>query len=180
MKHLTLLATATALVAFAAPASAHVTLENGMSSWGSYYKAVFQVPHGCDGAATTGVSVDIPEGVISVKPMPKIGWTLATVKGKYARTYTSHGKPVSEGVKKVGWSGGSLPDDQYDEFIFQAKLPEDKDIMRISFPVTQTCGAVVVHWNEIAKPDQNPHELKNPAPSLNLMAAHDGMEGMDH
>jgi uncharacterized protein YcnI len=180
MKRLTLIAAATALVAFVAPASAHVTLESGMSSWGSYYKAVFQVPHGCDGAATTSISVDIPEGVISVKPMPKPGWKLETVTGKYAKTYTSHGKPIGEGVKKVIWSGGSLSDDRYDEFTFMSKLPDDKSIMRIFFPVTQTCGATTVHWNEIAKPDQNAHDLKNPAPSLNLMPAHDGMEGMEH
>lgn len=180
MKHLTLLATATALVAFASPAFAHVTLENGMSSWGSYYKAVFQVPHGCDGAATTGIAVEIPEGVISVKPMPKPGWTLKTITGQYAKTYTSHGKQINSGVKKVVWSGGSLADDRFDEFTFMSKLPEDKEIMRIFFPVTQTCGAVTVHWNEVAKAGQNAHELKNPAPSLDLMPAHDGMEGMEH
>lgn len=180
MKHLTLIVSVAALVALASPASAHITLENGMASWGSYYKAVFRVPHGCDGAATTGISVEIPEGVISVKPMPKPGWKITTVIGKYAKPSTSHGKSVSEGVKTVDWSGGSLPDDWYDEFVIFAKLPEDKDIMRIFFPVTQTCGAVTVRWNEIAKPGQIPHELKNPAPALDLMGAHDGMEGMQH
>ncbi|MCE9649330.1 MAG: YcnI family protein [Parvibaculum sp.] len=181
MKHLfSIAAIAAVFAAFTTPASAHITLENGMSSWGAYYKAVFRVPHGCDGAATTGVTVDIPEGVISVKPMPKPGWKITTVAGPYAHTYTSHGKPVSEGVKNVDWSGGSLPDDQFDEFVFLAKLPDDKEIMRIYFPVTQTCGATVVRWNQIAKPDQNVHELKNPAPSVDLMAAHDGMEGMQH
>ena len=180
MKHLSLAVAATAIMALASPASAHVSLETGMSSWGAYYKAVFQVPHGCDGAATTAISIEIPEGVISVKPMPKPGWKLETVNGKYAKTYTSHGKPVSEGVKKVVWSGGSLADDRFDEFTLMSKLPDDKEIMRIFFPVTQTCGATSVHWNEIAKPGQNPHELKNPAPVLDLMPAHDGMEGMEH
>lgn len=169
-----------ALLALAAPASAHVTLETGMASWGSYYKAVFRVPHGCDGSATTGISIEIPEGVISVKPMPKPGWKLATVKGKYAQTYTSHGKPVTEGVKRVEWSGGSLPDDQFDEFVFLAKLPDDKEIMRLFFPVTQTCGKVSVSWNQVAKPGEDPHKLANPAPALDLMGAHDGMGHMDH
>ncbi|MGV8996070.1 MAG: YcnI family protein [Parvibaculaceae bacterium] len=168
------------LAAFATPASAHVTLETGMSSWGSYYKAVLRVPHGCDGAATTGLSVDIPEGVIAVKPKLMAGWAIKTTSGKYAHTYTMHGKPVSEGVKTVSWSGGAVPDDRFDEFTFLVKLPDDKEIMRIYFPVTQTCGPTVVKWNEIAKPGTNPHELKNPAPFVDLMDAHDGMEGMQH
>ena len=38
--------------------------------------------------ATTAIRVRIPEGVIDVKPMPKPGWTLNIVKGKYAKTYS--------------------------------------------------------------------------------------------
>ena len=38
-------------------------------------------------SATTAVRVQIPEGVIAVKPMPKPGWTLRKVKGKYEKSY---------------------------------------------------------------------------------------------
>lgn len=162
-----------------APASAHVVLENNMSSWGSYYKAVFQVPHGCKGAATTGISIEIPEGVISIKPMEKPGWKLTTSSGKYAGTYIVHGKTVTEGVKRVTWEGGSLADDRYDEFVFLAKLPEDKEIMRIFFPVTQICGKAETRWNQIPQPG-NTQKLDYPAPALDLMAPHDGMEGHHH
>ena len=84
---------------------------------GSYYKAVFAVPHGCAGSATVKIRVQIPEGVIGVKPMPKAGWNLETVKGKYASEYELHGSKLSEGVKEVVWSGGKLADDNYDEFV---------------------------------------------------------------
>ena len=53
------------------PALAHVTLETKQATVGSSYKAVFTVPHGCAGSATTKIRVQIPEGVIGVKPMPK-------------------------------------------------------------------------------------------------------------
>ena len=36
----------------ASQASAHVTLERRQAPVGSYYKAVFAVPHGCAGSAT--------------------------------------------------------------------------------------------------------------------------------
>ncbi|MFX9740594.1 DUF1775 domain-containing protein, partial [Acinetobacter baumannii] len=41
------------VAAAASSASAHVTLENRQAAVGSYYKAVFAVPHGCAGSATT-------------------------------------------------------------------------------------------------------------------------------
>lgn len=87
-----------ALVALAAdivPAAGHVTLERAETAPGSY-KAVLRVPHGCGREATTGISVTIPEGVHSVKPQPKPGWTLATTIRPYQRAYVNHGREVKE------------------------------------------------------------------------------------
>ncbi len=106
----------------ASPVLAHVSLETRQAPVGSSYKAVFKVPHGCAGSATTKIRVQIPEGVISVKPMPKPGWTLETVKGKYAAEYDYFGSKQSEGVKEVVWSGGKLADDNYDEFVVTTYL----------------------------------------------------------
>ena len=118
-----LLVVAIALAALAAsPAAAHVTLEKRQAPVGSYYKAVFAVPHGCAGSPTVKLRVQIPEGVIGIKPMPKPGWTVETVKGKYAAEYDFHGSKLSEGVKEVVWSGGKLADDNYDEFVFSSFL----------------------------------------------------------
>lgn len=169
-----------ALLAFSAPAFAHVVLESPTANRGTYYKAVFRVPHGCDGSATTAVAFDIPEGVISVKPMPKAGWTVATVKGKYAKTYMNHGKPVSEGVKRVEWSGGRLPDDRFDEFSFLARLPDEQDVARLFFPVLQTCEKGSVRWDEIPAPGVDPHGLKTPAPSLDLTAPQESFPHARH
>src|SRR5436190_18137299 len=104
------------------PALAHVTLETKQATVGSSYKAVFTVPHGCAGSATTKIRVQIPEGVVGIKPMPKAGWTLDTVNGKYAAEYDYHGNKLSEGVKEVMWSGGKLPDHNYDEFVIVTYL----------------------------------------------------------
>src|SRR6187431_3437823 len=109
-------------VLFASQAAAHVTLEKRQAPVGSYYKAVFAVPHGCAGSATVKLRVQIPEGVIGIKPMPKPGWTLETVKGKYATEYDYHGSKLSEGVKEVVWSGGKLPDHHYEEFVVSTFL----------------------------------------------------------
>ena len=71
------------IAALATPAVAHVTLEATEGRIGTPYKAVLRVPHGCEDAATIALRVRIPDGVIAVKPMPKPGWTLTTVTGKY-------------------------------------------------------------------------------------------------
>ena len=55
----------------ASPASAHISLESRQATIGADYRAVFGVPHGCAGSATIKFRVQIPEGVIAVKPMPK-------------------------------------------------------------------------------------------------------------
>lgn len=161
---------------FALPAAAHVTLDQDMAAGGSYYKAVFRVPHGCEGSATTAISIRIPEGVISVKPQPKPGWTVTTEKAAYKQTYEVHGKPVSEGVVKVTWEGGKLPDDQFDEFAFLAKLPNDPEVMKLFFPVAQTCEKGATAWDEFAAPGVDLHSLDRPAPSLMLMHG----EGHEH
>ena len=78
------------IAVFTASASAvlaHITLEKEEAPAKSFYKAVLRVPHGCEGSATVKVRVQIPEGVIAVKPMPKAGWQLEMLKGKYEKSY---------------------------------------------------------------------------------------------
>ena len=161
-----------ALAAFAAsPAIAHVTLEKRQAPVGSYYKAVFAVPHGCAGSATVKLRVQVPEGVIGIKPMPKPGWTLETVKGKYAAEYEFHGSKLSEGVKEVVWSGGKLADSHYDEFIFSSFLTGNlKPNTMLYFPVVQECEQGVSRWIDIPAEGGRSHDSKTPAPSLKLIA----------
>src|SRR6516164_7373972 len=96
---------------FVCCASAHVTLETQQAPVGAPYKAVLRVPHGCDGAATVALRVRVPEGVIAVKPMPKPGWKIETVSGKYPKAYSFfRDEKLSEGVLEISFSGGNLPD----------------------------------------------------------------------
>jgi uncharacterized protein YcnI len=173
MKLNTVLMIIVAATTFAAlPAGAHVTLENRQASPGSYYKAVFAVPHGCAGSATVKIRVQIPEGVIAVKPMPKPGWTLETVKGKYAASYNHHGATIAEGVKEVAWSGGKLMDDNYDEFVVSTFLTGSlKPNTMLYFPVVQECEQGISRWIDIPEGDKaaHGHDGKSPAPGIKLM-----------
>jgi periplasmic copper chaperone A len=163
---------ATVATLMASSASAHVTLENRQATIGAGYKAVFAVPHGCAGSATTKIRVQIPEGVIAVKPMPKAGWNVEVIKGKYAAEYDFHGTKFSEGVKEVVWSGGKLPDDYYDEFIVSTFLTGAlKPDSVLYFPTVQECEQGVSRWIEIPEGDHaaHTHDSKWPAPGVKLM-----------
>src|SRR5690606_19128584 len=96
-----LMLTTVALGMATLPAFSHVTLEKGEAPVGSTYKAVLRVPHGCDGKPTNVVRVKLPQGYYAVKPMPKPGWTLEKVIGKYEKPYNNHGTEMTEGVTEV-------------------------------------------------------------------------------
>jgi uncharacterized protein YcnI len=152
------------------PAAAHITLEIREAPVGGAYKAVLRVPHGCEGSATTAVRVRIPEGVIGVKPMPKPGWTLTTVTGKYPKTYNLYHAKVSEGVTEITWAGGNLPDAHYDEFVFQSNISMDLAPGRtVYFPVVQECEKGVHRWIEIPADGKDAHDYPQPAPGLKLL-----------
>lgn len=151
-------------------AGAHAVLETPAAKPGSY-KAVLVIPHGCAGQATNSVRVEVPEGFISVKPMPKPGWTIDVETGDYAKSYSSHGKPVTSGVKAVSWSGGDLPDDQFDEFSLRGTLSGVEAGEKLFFKTVQKCADGEVTWTDIPAEGQDAHALENPAPGLTILAA---------
>jgi uncharacterized protein YcnI len=154
-------------------ATAHVTLERPETPVGGSYKAVLRVSHGCNGSPTTAVRVRIPDGVIGVKPMPKPGWTLAIVTGKYSKPYTLRGAKLTEGVTEIAWSGGKLADAHYDEFVFTSAIaPELAAGTTIHFPVVQDCETGVHRWIDIPKghvSDGHGQGAAEPAPGLRLL-----------
>lgn len=161
---------ASILVLFAVPAFAHVGLATGEAPIGAGYKAVLRVGHGCDGNATTSIKMRVPEGYLSAKPQPKPGWTLDIVKGAYANTYQLFGAPVSEGAIEITWSGGNLPDDQYDEFVISGTLAAELDTAApLYFPVIQTCTEGQNDWIDVSGSQEG-----EPAPSLKLLPATGG------
>jgi uncharacterized protein YcnI len=166
LKHTSFLTVMALLLAL--PAEAHVSLEKPETARGKSYKAVLKIPHGCDGSPTHTVRVDIPEGFIGAKPMPKAGWTIKTTRGPYAQSYGYYHGPISEGVKQIEWSGGELPDDFYDEFVAAGFVAKELKDEALYFKVVQICDKGELSWSEIAAAGQNPHDLKAPAAVLKI------------
>ena len=156
---------------FVCCASAHITLETQQAPVGAPYKAVLRVPHGCDGAATVALRVRVSEGVIAVKPMPKLGWKIETVSGKYPKPYSFfRDEKLSEGVLEISFSGGNLPDSYYDEFVFSGFLAGDLEPGKVLyFPVVQECEKGVHRWIEIPAAGKSSSDYPEPAPGLKLL-----------
>ncbi|WP_027667508.1 copper chaperone PCu(A)C [Rhizobium leguminosarum] len=168
-----------------ASAEAHVTFLDREAKQESTILATLQVPHGCDGKATTEVRVKLPEGFVFAKPQPKAGWELEVIKGDYQKTYDNHGDKVKTGAIEVRWKNGNLSDDFYDTFVIQGKVSGVDAGTSLAFPVTQMCGDTVQTWDQVVKEGGAAHGMKSPAPLLKVVAGedhghdHDDMAGMD-
>jgi uncharacterized protein YcnI len=158
-------------VHFAPHAHAHAGISPSEAANGATVRAVITIPHGCDGLATDTVVVDLPEGFVNAKPMVKPGWQIATETGAYANTYDDHGTPVTQGILRVTWSGGALPDDQFDEFVVRGALQGFEAETALPFTVTQHCADQSVVWEEIAEAGTDTHSLEHPAPVITVKPA---------
>ncbi|HEY1227811.1 MAG TPA: YcnI family protein [Ramlibacter sp.] len=169
-----LLLLSTAFVA--ATASAHVGLEYHVAPANAMYKATFQVGHGCGPSPTRQIAVTPPAGVLDARPMPKPGWSLEIQREKLAEPVMRQGRAVNERVARITWTAktpaDALPSEQYDEFVVMAALPAQAGTL--AWPVSQVCDAGRADWNEVPRAGQSAHELKNPAPLLEVLPAADG------
>ena len=163
-------------LAFAGAASAHVVLEYQVAPAASSYKASFKVGHGCGESPTRQVSVQVPAGVLGVRPMPKAGWTVEIQRAKLAQPVTSHGRTVTEDVARVTWTArtpqDALPADQYDEFVLVGQLPAQAG--PLYWPVSQVCESGRTDWVEVPKDGQKLSDLKSPAALLEVLPAAGG------
>ncbi|WP_011579731.1 MULTISPECIES: copper chaperone PCu(A)C [Chelativorans] len=180
MRYFNLAISAAALAIFPSLATAHVSLEQQQAAPGTY-KAVLSIPHGCGGEPTISVRVELPEGFIDAKPVPKPGWSIAIEEGNYARAYDLHGNEVSSGPVAITWSGGSLADEHYDEFAVRGRLANVEAGQRLYFKTVQTCPSGGKNaWVEEPAPGQDPHALEYPAPFVTIAAAESAAEGHHH
>ena len=154
-------------------AQAHVVLSEPQAVAGSYYKATLRVGHGCSGSATHALIVQVPAGFQGAKPQPKAGWVIATRKAKLATPYNSHGKTVIEDVVELRWTAASkdaaLPDDQFDEFAFMGRLPDQVGPLWVK--MLQTCETGQNDWSETPANGTGTRGMKFPAALLDVQAA---------
>ena len=153
--------------ALAVPALAHVTLDTAQAPALGYVRIAIRVPHGCEGAATTGLRLQVPEGVTAVKPQPKPGWTLTVVPDEAPATGGGH--DAAPPVREVAWRGGNLPDAFYEEFVLRVRMPDGAG-QTVWFPFVQECeGGKVSRWIERPAEGQTLDQVRMPAYPVKLV-----------
>src|ERR1700680_2507321 len=71
-----------AILAPAGPAGAQIVLSQPSFEAGERYAAFCRCETGCEGSATTALSVQIPDGVIVLDTPEKPGWTVSARRDK--------------------------------------------------------------------------------------------------
>ncbi|MFF3854031.1 YcnI family protein [Micromonospora sp. NPDC002575] len=167
------LGVAAVVLAVAAPASAHVSVNPKEATQGGYGRFAFRVPNESDETSTTKVEVVLPENapVGSVSTMPVPGWTVAVEKRKVDPPVQVHGSEVTEAVAKITWTAAgdaAVKPGQFQEFpVSMGPLPQ---VDTMVFKALQTYSdGTVVRW--IEEPTAGAEEPEKPAPVLTLTAA---------
>lgn len=161
------LLTTFALSLIPAVASAHVSVASGPGFANVSQEISFGVGHGCDGADTMSVTIDLPAGVTSVRPM----------RSDFGRVAVT--KDMAGAVTAVTWEKADadvLPADlAFYKLTIRMKLP-NTPFTTLNFPAHQTCkgpdgGTIVVDW--VATTPQNPDAgmTAEPAPALLVLPA---------
>lgn len=166
-------AAATAVLGFAGPASAHVTVNPKEATQGGYARVAFRVPNESDTASTVKLEVVLPENapVGSVSTMPVPGWTVAVEKRKVDPPIEVHGSPITEAVSKLTWTAtgdAGVKPGQFQEFgVSMGPLPK-VDSMVFKTLQTYSDGNISRWIDEQAPGGEEP---ESPAPVLTLTAA---------
>ncbi|GIH06986.1 hypothetical protein Rhe02_50530 [Rhizocola hellebori] len=154
----TILLAAIGVLAIATPAAAHVTVNPGQATQGSYARLAFRVPTESDTASTTKLEVQMPENAalesVSTQPVP--GWTIAVTKN-------------GDKVSVITWTasaGAAIKPGEFQEFAISAG-PMPTGVDQVLFKALQTYSdGTVVRWIDPPK-----EGAEHPAPALNLVPA---------
>jgi uncharacterized protein YcnI len=152
------------LLALSAPlaASAHVEVEPTSTSAGSYSLLTFSLGHGCDGSATTGITIDIPDTITSVTPTVNPGWDVTPLTDGQV-SYTAE-TPLADGLRTT--------------FVLSLQIPAEAAVGdTLAFPTLQSCEIGETDWSEAVV--EGEAEPAHPAPSL-VVSESTGETGHDH
>ena len=147
-------------------ASAHVSVSSGPGFANATQEITFGVGHGCAGADTYSVKIDIPAGVTSVRPL-RSDCGKATVE-----------KNAAGDVIAVVWQKPDAEllasDFGYYKLVVRLKVP-NQPFTTLFFPTHQTCKAsdgtvTTVHWVATTE-SHGGSEEEEPAPALKIVPA---------
>jgi uncharacterized protein YcnI len=163
------------VVGAATPAGAHVTITPTTTAAGAYTVLTVSVPHGCDGSATTRISIQMPDQINAVTPTRNPLWQVEKEMERLDPPVTdAHGNEITERVATVTYTTDTpLPEGYRDTFELSLQLP-DAEGTTLVFPAVQTCEKGEAAWIEVPAAGRSADDLELPAPSMTITAAEEG------
>ncbi|KAG9399223.1 hypothetical protein AC1031_012182 [Aphanomyces cochlioides] len=154
---------ASAVAFLATLTSAHVEFVTPTAPSNSYSVNSIRVPHSFPGAKTINVTVDLPDGIVSVKPQQVYEWKVDFAYKNVQGTNV---------VSQVTWYGGNLPNELYQDFGIELQLSDLAVGKILYFPVTQvTVPNGTLAWNSTPDAAGKLADAAHPAPKLTVAAA---------
>ena len=147
---------AAAVLLFAGPALAHITVTPDSVPAGSTDVLTFHVPNEEAHADTVKVDVQIPTNhpiaQFLVQPVP--GWTFTVKNVTLAKPIVTDDGSFSQAVSEVIWSGGRISPGQFQSFTISAD-PMPTGERQVAFKAIQTySNGDVVRWIDLPQPGQ--------------------------
>lgn len=137
------------LISYSSIVSAHVVVKPDEVGVAKFQTFTMGVPNEKDNPVVS-LRLIIPDGVTSVTPNVKPGWTIEILK-----------KKDSDNVSEIIWSSGLIPQDQRDDFLFSAKTPSTPTTLQWNAYQTYSNGSVV-SWDQASGNDEDESENKGP------------------
>jgi len=136
------------LFAFAVtPALAHVVVKPDTAGVAVWQTFTIGVPNERDNP-TIAIKLLIPDGLKSVSPNVKPGWTIEVKKS---------GEGEDAKVTEIDWTAGSIPSGQRDDFLFQAQVPASETTLNWKAYQTYQDGTVI-SWDQTPDPKMSDDE----------------------
>ncbi len=153
-------------------ASAHVSATPTETAAGSYSLVTFATGHGCDGSATTAVTITLPAELTDATPTVNPNWSIEKTREKLETPVTlPNGSKVSERTKSITYTAKTpLTDGQRDTFVLSMQLP-DAAGTTLYFPTLQSCEVGQTDWSQIPAEGADHDSVDAPAPELVVTAA---------
>jgi uncharacterized protein len=157
-----------AVVLFATPAFAHITVTPGSAVAGSSSELTFHVPDEEAKAGTVLLDVQIPAdhpiAQLLAEPVP--GWSVTVKTITLAKPLVTDDGSFSQAVSEVIWSGGRIAPGQFQDFSVAAD-PLPQGVSQLVFKAIQTySNGDIVRWIDMPQPGQPAPD--HPAPVLTL------------
>src|SRR5215469_8558695 len=172
LRRATIVGTATAaMLLFAGPASAHITITPDSVPAGSAAVLTLHVPNEEVHASTIKLDVQIPTihpiAQLLVEPVP--GWSITVRTITLAKPITTDDGTFSQAVSEVIWSGGRIRPGQFQDFTISAD-PMPVGASNLAFKAIQTySNGDIVRWIDLPQPGQPAPD--HPAPAVTLTTA---------